>query len=91
MFGAGNRTRTGTLLPARDFKSLVSTIPPHRRILCLLYHVLWKVSSGGAVFAVPPRFSPASVPEGIRKLFLNLTIRNLSLVEIAGKCVIIII
>ena len=24
-FGAGNRTRTGTLLTARDFKSLVST------------------------------------------------------------------
>ena len=31
-FGAGNRTRTGTLKPARDFKSLVSTIPPHRHI-----------------------------------------------------------
>ena len=30
-FGAGDRTRTGTRLPARDFKSLVSTIPPHRR------------------------------------------------------------
>ena len=29
--GAGDRTRTGTRLPARDFKSLVSTIPPHRR------------------------------------------------------------
>ena len=25
LFGAGNRTRTGTLLTARDFKSLVST------------------------------------------------------------------
>lgn len=30
--GAGNRTRTGTLKPARDFKSLVSTIPPHRQM-----------------------------------------------------------
>ena len=29
---AGNRTRTGTMFPSRDFKSLVSTIPPHRRI-----------------------------------------------------------
>ena len=28
--GAGGPTRTGTRLPARDFKSLVSTIPPHR-------------------------------------------------------------
>ena len=25
LIGAGNRTRTGTLLTARDFKSLVST------------------------------------------------------------------
>ena len=32
-FGAGDRTRTGTLLSAGDFKSPVSTIPPHRRIL----------------------------------------------------------
>ena len=31
-FGAGDRTRTGTRLPARDFKSLVSTIPPHRQV-----------------------------------------------------------
>ena len=30
LFGAGDRARTGTLLPARDFKSLVSAIPPHR-------------------------------------------------------------
>ena len=30
--GAGDRTRTGTRLPARDFKSLVSTIPPHRPV-----------------------------------------------------------
>ena len=30
--GAGDRTRTGTLLPARDFKSLVSAIPPHRQV-----------------------------------------------------------
>ncbi len=29
--GAGDRTRTGTLSPAGDFKSPVSTIPPHRR------------------------------------------------------------
>ena len=28
--GAGDRTRTGTGLLPRDFKSLVSTIPPHR-------------------------------------------------------------
>ena len=31
-FGAGDRTRTGTQKPARDFKSLVSTIPPHRLV-----------------------------------------------------------
>ena len=33
--GAGGPTRTGTQLPARDFKSLVSTIPPRRQILSL--------------------------------------------------------
>ena len=39
-FGAGDRTRTGTLLPTRDFKSLVSTIPPHRRInTIIIYHL----------------------------------------------------
>ena len=32
-YGAGDRTRTGTLSPAGDFKSPVSTIPPHRRTL----------------------------------------------------------
>ena len=31
-FGAGDPTRTGTVLRPRDFKSLVSTIPPHRRL-----------------------------------------------------------
>ena len=30
--GAGGRTRTGTVLLPGDFKSPVSTIPPHRRI-----------------------------------------------------------
>ena len=32
IFGAGDRTRTGTVLLPGDFKSPVSTIPPHRRI-----------------------------------------------------------
>ena len=30
-FGAGGRTRTGTVLLPRDFKSLASTIPPHQQ------------------------------------------------------------
>ena len=30
--GAGDRTRTGTVFLPGDFKSPVSTIPPHRRI-----------------------------------------------------------
>ena len=29
-FGAGDRTRTGTLSPAVDFESTTSTIPSHR-------------------------------------------------------------
>lgn len=31
-FGAGGRTRTGTTQASEDFKSAVSTIPPHRQI-----------------------------------------------------------
>ena len=31
-FGAGDRTRTGTLSPAVDFESTTSTIPSHRRV-----------------------------------------------------------
>ena len=34
--GAGGRTRTGTVLLPGDFKSPVSTIPPHRRILAMI-------------------------------------------------------
>ena len=35
--GAGGRTRTGTGLLPGDFKSPVSTVPPHRRAL-IIYH-----------------------------------------------------
>ncbi len=45
-FGAGGRTRTGTELPPRDFKSLVSTISPPRQIL----------SFGKKILEAPPRF-----------------------------------
>ena len=38
--GAGDRTRTGTAFLPGDFKSPVSTIPPHRRIRQYLdYHI----------------------------------------------------
>ena len=37
LFGAGGRTRTGTGLLPEDFKSPVSTVPPHRRVL-IIYH-----------------------------------------------------
>ena len=44
--GAGDRTRTGTALLPGDFKSPVSTIPPHRRIRHKLeYHNPRKVST----------------------------------------------
>ena len=33
IFGAGDRTRTGTVLLPGDFKSPVSTIPPHRQLI----------------------------------------------------------
>ena len=31
-YGAGDRTRTGTLSPAEDFESSTSTIPSHRHL-----------------------------------------------------------
>ena len=37
VFGAANETRTRTPLRARDFKSLVSAIPP-RRLFCKIYY-----------------------------------------------------
>ena len=36
LFGAGGRTRTGTTQASEDFKSAVSTIPPHRHIKAFL-------------------------------------------------------
>ena len=33
IFGAGDRTRTGTLSPAVDFESTTSTIPSHRQVI----------------------------------------------------------
>ena len=36
LFGAGDRTRTGTLSPAVDFESTTSTIPSHRQKSILL-------------------------------------------------------
>ena len=36
IFGAGDRTRTGTLSPAVDFESTTSTIPSHRQNSFLL-------------------------------------------------------
>ena len=35
MSGAADRTRTGTPIQARDFKSLVSTIPPQRHVVVI--------------------------------------------------------
>ena len=37
VFGAGGRTRTGTLSPAVDFESTTSTIPSHRQVCYLLF------------------------------------------------------
>ena len=35
-YGAGGRTRTGTTQASEDFKSAVSTIPPHRLIFAFI-------------------------------------------------------
>ena len=37
-FGAGDRTRTGTLSPAADFESATSTISSHRQV-CISFSV----------------------------------------------------
>ena len=72
-FGAGDRTRTGTLSPAVDFESTTSTIPSHRQVCytfisidrCRRFHK--EAALGGKMspsFAVPdecPRVSKAFV------------------------------
>ena len=40
-YGAGDRTRTGTLSPAVDFESTTSTIPSHRQVL-VQYSILFR-------------------------------------------------
>ena len=50
--GAGDRTRTGTVLLPGDFKSPVSAIPPHRRISAQLeYHNVASVSTANLSFS----------------------------------------
>ena len=41
--GVGDRTRTGTVFLPEDFKSSVSTIPPHRHSFFILAHITKKV------------------------------------------------
>ena len=48
--GAGDRTRTGTQKPARDFKSLVSTIPPHRQAVQTILAPNMQAVKGNTVF-----------------------------------------
>ena len=60
-FGAGDRTRTGTVLRPRDFKSLVSTIPPHRRgEIILSRREMHRQGTSLSVFLTPAEFR--SVP-----------------------------
>ena len=44
-FGAGGGARTRTVITPRDFKSLVSAIPPHRQTASIYYHVRCAPSS----------------------------------------------
>ena len=44
-FGAGDRTRTGTLSPAVDFESTTSTISSHRHLPGLVYTNFFKIAS----------------------------------------------
>ena len=43
--GAGGGARTRTVITPRDFKSLVSAIPPHRQTASIYYHVRCAPSS----------------------------------------------
>ena len=58
-FGAADRTRTDTVSPPRDFKSLASAIPPQRHILfCLAFTLaVWKTHWMNIVHssAIPPQ------------------------------------
>ena len=58
-FGAADRTRTDTVSPPRDFKSLASAIPPQRHILfCFAFSLaVWKTHWMSIVHssAIPPQ------------------------------------
>ncbi len=58
-FGAADRTRTDTVSPPRDFKSLASAIPPQRHILfCFAFSLaVWKTHWMNIVHssAIPPQ------------------------------------
>ncbi len=43
IFGAGGRTRTGTLSPAVDFGSTTSTIPSHRQVCLMNHQPCWRI------------------------------------------------
>ena len=42
-YGAGGRTRTGTLSPAVDFESTTSTIPSHRQVCLMNHQPCWRI------------------------------------------------
>ena len=50
LFGAGDRTRTGTLSPAVDFESTTSTIPSHRQVFSDLKYNIVPCKLQGKVF-----------------------------------------
>ena len=66
IFGAADRTRTGTELPPADFKSAVSTIPPQRHILDYFNTTVQNRQVGNGTQAVPYIFISAVHPEILR-------------------------
>ena len=61
-FGAGDRTRTGTLFGARDFKSLVSTYSTTPAIVKLFYHVFPEASRRKSCGALRVGQNPCEMP-----------------------------
>ena len=66
VYGAADRTRTGTELPPADFKSAVSTIPPQRHIPEYINTESQNRQVGNGLCAVPQVFNSAVHSEMFR-------------------------
>ena len=82
--GAGDRTRTGTVLLPGDFKSPVSTIPPHRRILARIRipHSCGIVNTLAQYFCPSTKLGPLRPSPSVSKSLAEFAARRRQKIQI---------